>query len=400
MNGPLTGIRILSVEQYGAGPFGTQMLVEMGAEVIKIEPPDGLGDVSRGVGPHFHPTLPPSASSFFYQSLNAGKKSVTLNLRHPEGLAAFHALCRTAHAVTSNLRGDVPGRLGLTHAQLSPHNPALVCAHLTGYGRDGERAMWPGYDYLMQAEAGYFSLTGEPDSPPARMGLSMIDYMTGVVMAYGLLAALLSAQRTGQGCDVDVSLFDVAFYNLNYVASWMLNAGVETGRQPRSAHPALTPCQLYRTADGWIYLMCNKEKFWRQLCRLLDREDLLERPEYADYPARLRHRDRLTEELDATLMTRPTAEWMARFGGEVPASAVLSVAEAVENPYARTRGMLEELPVPGAPPLQVLRAPLRTTLGRPALTPAPALGEHNDEVLRGAGLDAGHIERLRRMGAL
>ncbi len=398
--GPLSGVRILSVEQYGAGPFGTQFLVEMGAEVIKIEPPDGLGDVSRGVGPHFHPTLPKSSSSFFYQSLNAGKKSITLNLNDPEGLAVFHELCRTAHGVASNLRGDVPGRLGLTYAQLREFNPAIVCAHLTGYGREGERADWPGYDYLMQAEAGYFSLTGEPDSPPARMGLSMVDYMTGVVMSLGLVSALLSARSTRVGCDVDVSLFDVAFYNLNYVAAWMMNAGAETSRQPRSAHPALTPCQLFATGDGWIYLMCNKEKFWVNLCKLTGRDDLLLREEFKGYPARLANRELLTRELEETLQTRTTAEWMTRFGGAVPASPVLTVSEAVDNPYARTRGMLEDLPVEGAQPLRMLRGPLRTSLGRPQLTQAPALGANTDDVLLSAGIAAARIAQLRSRGAV
>jgi len=398
--GPLSGIRILSVEQYGAGPFGTQFLVDMGAEVIKIEPPDGLGDVSRGVGPHFHPTLPRSSASFFYQSLNAGKKSITLNLAHPEGLKAFHELCRTAHGVASNLRGDVPHKLGITYGQLRQVNPALVCAHLTGYGRDGERADWPGYDYLMQAEAGYFSLTGEPDSPPARMGLSMIDYMTGVVMSFGLVSALLSAQRTRVGCDVDVSLFDVALYNLNYVGSWMVNAGAETTRQPRSAHPALTPCQLYETRDGWIYLMCNKEKFWLNLCRLTGRDDLAARPEFKDYPARLANREQLTAELDGTLRTQDTAHWMARFGGAVPASPVLSVSQALDNPYAHARGMVEDLPMPGAQPLRLLRGPLRTSLGRAPLAPAPELGADTDAVLLAAGLDADRIARLRGEGAV
>lgn len=398
--GPLSGVRVLSVEQYGAGPFGTQFLVEMGAEVIKIEPPDGLGDVSRGVGPHFHPALPRSSASLFYQSLNAGKKSITLNLRHPEGMAVFHELCRHAHGVTSNLRGDVPGRLGITYERLQHINPAIVCAHLTGYGREGERSDWPGYDYLMQAEAGYFSLTGEPDSPPARMGLSMIDYMTGVVMAFGLVSALHAAQRSGQGCDVDVSLFDVALYNLNYVGSWMINVGAETTRQPRSAHPALTPCQLFRTRDGWIYLMCNKEKFWRSLCERIDRTDLTAREEYRDYPARLLNRAQLTDELEATLCTQDTQYWMSRFGGAVPASPVLSVGEALDNPYARTRGMIEDMPLKSAVPLRVMRGPLRTSQGRLPLQPAPELGADTDAVLRESGISAERIAELRARGTV
>jgi succinate---hydroxymethylglutarate CoA-transferase len=395
--GLLGGLRILSVEQYGAGPFGSQFLSALGAEVIKVEQPEEGGDVSRGVGPYFHAGLPHTADSLFFQSLNAGKKSLTLSLRHPEGRALFHRLCKTADAVASNLRGDVPARLGLTHAQLRDVNPAIVCAHLTGYGREGERARWPGYDYLMQAEAGYFALTGEPESPPARMGLSIIDYMTGVLMSLGLVSAVLDARRTGVGCDVDVSLMDVALSNLNYVGLWQLNAGAETVRQPRSAHPSLTPCQLYTTRDGWIFLMCNKEKFWRALCERIGQPELAQRPEFADYPSRLRHRDTLTTVLDAALGEHTTAEWMARLGGHVPAAPVNSVAQALAQAGPDA---VADVPVPGAATLRMLRSPLRASKPGPAPTPAPALGEHTASLLAELGVDAATLADLRTRGVV
>ena len=181
----LEGVRILAVEQYGAGPFGTLFLADLGAEVIKVENKAEGGDVSRVVGPHFHAALPETARSVFYQGLNRSKKSIALDLARPEGKAVFHRLVAHADAVASNLRGDVPAKLGITYPQLAAANPKIVCAHLTGYGREGERAAWPGYDYMMQAEAGYFHLTGDPDSSPARFGLSLVDLMTGVVLAAG-----------------------------------------------------------------------------------------------------------------------------------------------------------------------------------------------------------------------
>lgn len=398
--GLLHGVRILAVEQYGAGPFGSQFLVGLGAEVIKIESPEDGGDISRSVGPHFMDELPGDASSLFFQSLNAGKKSLSLSLRHPEGRALFHRLCAGAHAVVSNLRGDVPARLGLTYDQLKVHNSALVCAHLTGYGREGERASWPGYDYLMQAEAGYFSLTGEPGSPPARMGLSVIDYMTGVVMALGTVAAIHDASRSGVGCDVDVSLFDVALFNLNYVGAWQLNAAAETTRQPRSAHPSLTPCQLFTTADGWIYLMCNKEKFWRVLCERIGRTDLLQRPEFASYPQRLVHRELLTQELDQSLKTHTTSHWMAVLGGAVPAAPVRSVAEALDAPQARENGRIASVPLPGGQAMQLLRSPLRYTKPEPPMQPAPSRGADTISLLAELGLGDADIARLREQGAL
>ena len=190
---PLEGIRILALEQYGAGPYGSMHLADLGAEVIKIEAPGG-GDVSRATGPHF---LGADDSQFF-QTFNRNKKSVVLDLKSEPGRAQFHALVRSADAVLNNLRGDQPAKLGLTHDALKSLNPRIVCAHLSAYGRDGARAAWPGYDYLMQAECGYLHLTGEPDGPPTRMGLSMVDYMSGATLAVGLLAALLGALKSGR----------------------------------------------------------------------------------------------------------------------------------------------------------------------------------------------------------
>ena len=182
---PLQGVRVLAVEQYGAGPYATQHLAEMGADVIKIEPPVG-GESARQSGPHF---LGPNESQFF-QAFNLGKQSLALDMRHAEGKAIFRRLAATADAVLNNMRGDQPAKLGLDYASLGTIRPAIVCAHLSGYGRTGSRAAWPGYDYLMQAEAGFMDLTGEPDGPPTRMGLSIVDYLTGITTAFALTAAL------------------------------------------------------------------------------------------------------------------------------------------------------------------------------------------------------------------
>ncbi len=396
----LSGYRILSVEQYGAGPFGTEFLAAQGAEVIKIEQPDEGGDVARHVGPFFDEKLGDTAQSLFFQSLNRGKKSITLSLKHPKGREILKHLASTSHAVVSNLRGDVPGKLGLTYEDMRAHNPAIVCAHLTGYGRTGERATWPGYDYLMQAEAGYFSLTGEPDSPPARMGLSVIDYMTGVVLSLGVVSGILDASRTGVGCDVDVSLYDVALYNLNYLAFWYLNAGAETERQPRSAHPSLSPCQLYKTRDGWIYLMCNKEKFWLKLCDKLDKPQLADVPRFRTFADRLVHRDELTTVLDNALSDKTTAEWMAHFAGSVPASPVLSLGQALSSPFAREGGRITTLEGSDGQSMQVLRNPLRVS--KPTEPPghSPRLGEHTEEILSAAGITPAEQIKLKGLGVL
>lgn len=395
----LRGFRILAVEQYGAAPFGTQLLASLGAEVIKIEQP-GQGDVSRQVGPHFLPGLPASAQSLFFQSLNLGKKSLTLNLSHPEGRALFRQLAATSHGVVNNLRGDVPAKLGLTYDQLKDANPALVCTHISAYGREGARATWPGYDYLVQAEAGYFALTGEPGTPPARMGLSLVDYMTGVVMALGLVSGLLDAARTGRGGDIDTSLYDVALHNLNYVAAWYLNMGVDTARQARSAHPSLTPCQLYPTRDGWIYLMCNKEKFWRALCACIGRREWADDPRFANFARRAEHREVLTAMLDEVLRTRTTADWMEIFGGAVPAAPVLSVAQALEAPLARAGGCIRDVVLDDGGRMRVLASPIKTSREAVPLAAAPSMGADTESLLRSIGVGEEEQGRLRSLGVL
>jgi crotonobetainyl-CoA:carnitine CoA-transferase CaiB-like acyl-CoA transferase len=198
---PLAAVRVVAVEQYGAGPFGTMFLADLGAEVIKIENPSDGGDISRDVGPYFFE----DRDSYFFHALNRNKKSLTLDLSKAGSKEVFHDLVRSADAVCSNLRGDVPQKLGLTYQDLNTVNAAIVCAHLSAYGREGPRADWPGYDYLMQAEAGYLSLTGEPGSPPARFGLSVVDFMTGLGLAYAILAGLTGVRSTGIGQDMDVS---------------------------------------------------------------------------------------------------------------------------------------------------------------------------------------------------
>lgn len=392
MSLPLEGVRIIAVEQYGAGPFGTQHLADLGAEVIKIENPSDGGDVGRSVGPYFFG----KGDSHFHQSFNRNKKSITLDLKQPEGQEVLHELVKTADAVFDNLRGDIPAKLGLTYEHLKEYNPKIVCAHLSAYGRTGDRAKWPGYDYLMQAEAGYLSLTGEPDGPPARFGISIIDMMTGTMTALGLVSALVGARAGGVGRDVDVSLFDVAMHNLSYLATWYLNEGVVTGRAPRSAHPSLTPSQLYRTKDGWIFIMCNKEKFFGVLCELIDRPEWASDPRFENFAARLKNRDELTEMLDGVLSAATTAEWMARLGGKVPAAPVNDIAQALDNPFARAQGVVADVPHPARGTIGTVACPIRCPGEELPRRPAPQLGADTLAVLKSVRDDGAWIEELTK----
>lgn len=392
---PLEGVKIIAVEHYGAGPFGSMLLADLGAEVIKIENPKEGGDISRGVGPHF---FAPGDSQFFH-AFNRNKKSLTLDLTRPEARDVLRRLVAAADALLGNLRGDLPERLGLTYDALKDANPRLVCAHLSAYGREGPRRAWPGYDYLMQAEAGYLSVTGEPDGPPARFGLSVVDFMTGLAAAFALLAGVIGARASGQGRDIDVSLFDVALHNLSYLATWYLNAGHVQGREKRGAHPSLTPSQLFRTKDGWIFLMCNKEKFWRLLSERLGHPEWLEDPRFRDFPARLEHRDALTALIDEALGARTTAEWMAEFAGVLPAAPVHDIAAALDTPFVTEQGRLAEFPGPEGSIRRGLASPFRLAETLP-IRPAPALGADSDAILRDLGYSADEIAALRARGAV
>lgn len=392
---PLAGIRILSLEQYGAGPYGTMCLAQMGAEVIKLEPPRG-GDSSRATGPFF---LGPD-DSLFYQTFNLSKRSLTLDLKTAEGQEILHRLVRTADAVTNNARGDQPAKLGLDYAALGQVKPEIVCVHASAYGRGNARESWPGYDYLMQAEAGFLAMTGEPDAPPTRFGLSMVDFMTGQMLATATLAGILGARATGRGGDYDVALLEAALHQTSYPATWYLNEGYETGRAPRSAHPSVTPSQLFRTADGWIFVMAQLPKFWERLTDALGVPELKTDPRFATVEARLKHRPQLTEILDGVFMTKPTAAWMERLGGLCPVAPVHDLAQALDNAFIRARGMVQAVPHPDRPDMRVLASPIMVNGERLPARHAPKLGADTEALLAELGYAEADVAALRARGVV
>lgn len=379
MNGkPLEGIRVLTLEQFGAGPYGTMFLAELGAEVIKIEAPQG-GDPSRQVGPH---KLGENDSEYF-QAWNLGKKSVTLDMKSEEGRRRFEALVRGADCVVNNMRGTQPARLAIDYASLKHLKPSIVCLHISAYGRDNERqanprADWPGYDFLMQAEAGLMELTGEPDGPPTRVGVSLIDSMSGLTGIVGLLSCLLRARTTGQGCDVDTCLYDVAMHQLTYPGLWYLNEGDVSPRVPRSAHLSLAPVQTFPTKDGWIFIMCMTQKFWLNLCAVMGRGDLAADPRFPDPNTRARNRAAMSAELDVTFRTRTTAEWLAAMNGLLPAAPVHRLDQALDSDFARAAGMVSSVPHPVKGELRVLANPLRIDGERLAQAACSPLGADNE----------------------
>jgi crotonobetainyl-CoA:carnitine CoA-transferase CaiB-like acyl-CoA transferase len=364
---PLEGLRVLTVEHFGAGPYGTMFLAGLGAEVIKVENAAVGGDTARHVGPYFLG----QDDSVLFQSLNLWKRSVSMDLTRDR--EKFQALVKDADAVVNNLRGDVPARLGLDFDSLKKINPAVVCLHISAYGRDNERAAWPGYDFLMQAETGLMDLTGEPEGAPSRFGTSIIDFSTGMTGAAALLACILRAKTTGKGCDVDASLFDTALHQLNYMGTWYLNGGEPQSRQPRSAHYSLTPVQTFPTADGWIFVMCMKDTFWRSLCEVLSRADLAGDARYATMAARLENRAALTAILDREFRGKTTAHWLKALSGRVPVGPVNDMRKALDNPFVAATGMVQSIDHPEKRGLRVLTLPVKIDGERPRAVVAEPL---------------------------
>ena len=277
---PLEDLRIIALEQYGAGPFGTLHLADLGADVIKIEDPGSGGDVGRYV-----PPFQMEEDSLFFETFNRNKRSISLDLENPAGREVFEDLVRRSDAVYSNFRGDVPEKLKIRYADLSHLNPAIVCVSLSGFGSSGPLSDKPGYDYMLQALAGWMSLTGEPEGPPTKSGLSLVDFTGGYVAAIALLSAVHAAGRDGMGMDCDLSLYDVAVTLLNYPATWYMTGGWEPRRTERSAHPSLVPFQLFKGSDTWFVVGCAKEKFWNRLINIIGQPELAEDLRFIDFAA-------------------------------------------------------------------------------------------------------------------
>lgn len=394
---PLEGVRIIAFSQFGAGPFGLLFLADLGAEIIKVEDPTSGGDVSR-----FVPPFRNGRDSLYYQTFNRNNRSMTLNLRVPAAREVFHELVKISDGVFSNLRGDQPERLGLTYSALSTVNPAIVCCSLSGFGMTGPQKSYPGYDYLFQAYAGFMSLTGDPSTPPAKSGISIVDHAGGIVAALGTMVGLFQAQRTGRGCDVDVSLLDTAISMLSYIATFNLNRGVQPERLPDSAHPTLYPAQVFETSDSYIVIMVMKEKFWPLLCEALERPDLAEDPRFRTFDGRLDHRGELIPLLKQELRTRTTKAWLDRLTGKVPCAPVNSVEQALTQQQVLERGMIIETVNDSFGRMRHVGSPIRV-MGQQRTTheAAPDLGADTAEILSTyLHYPAERIELLRTVGAL
>jgi CoA:oxalate CoA-transferase len=388
------GVRVLDLSRMLAGPYGSMLLADLGAEVIKIEEPRG-GDPMRAMGPPF---LGPDRESAYFLSINRNKKSVALDLEAPEGRAVFHDLCRVSDVVWENFRPGVMARLGCAPEILRQVNPRLIVCSISAFGQSGPYREWPAFDLALQAMGGGMSLTGEAGRAPARMGLPMGDLAGGMFGALAVAGALFRRARTGEGASFDLSLLDCQVSLLTYVAQYFWADGHVPGRVG-SGHASVVPYQAFATRDGYLVVAVFAEKFWAGFCRAIERPGLADDPRFDSNIKRVEGRGELVPLLESIFPGRSTADWLARLQREgVPAAPINTVDRVLSDPQVRLREMVVPLEHPKLGTLPTLGTPIRAA-GDPPFRPSPppGLGEHTDAVL-GALLGYGpeRIDALRR----
>ena len=393
---PLDDVRIIAIEQFGAGPFGTVHLADLGADVIKIEDPKTNGDVGRYVPPFQH-----GEDSLFFETFNRNKRSLSLDITCDAGRRIFEDLVATADAVVSNLRGDVPAKLRIQYAHLKHVNPRIVCVSLSGFGNVGPRANEPGYDYILQGMCGWMNLTGEPDGPPTKSGLSLVDFSSGYVLCAATLAGIHAARRDGVGTDCDLSLYDTAMNLLSYPGTWALTEDYVVARSTRSSHPSLVPFGNFPTSDGWIVLTCAKDKFWERLCEAIGRADLITDPRFVDFAQRRVNKTECEAEIDEALRAHTTDEWLEILtDAAVPCGPIWTIHEAAADPHASARQVIAETEHPHFGTVRQFTSPIRVGAPRTDHVRAPQRNEHASAILSGLlGYDATQLEHFASAGA-
>ena len=392
---PLAGLRVLDVTQVMAGPFCSMLLGDMGADVIKVEPP-GTGDQTRGAmgfkmkGP----------DSMGFHNMNRNKRSLALNLKSAAGRELFLKLAATADIIVENYRPGVMTRLGLGFEAVRAHNPAIIYASISGFGQTGPWAKRPGYDLMAQAMSGVMSVTGHPGGPPVKAGVPVADIGCALFATYAILSATIGRQKSGEGQYIDASLFDAALA----FSIWDVSEYWGTGRIPKplgTANLMSAPYQAVRASDGYFVMGATNQKLWRLLCQVLDRGDLVEDPRFVTISARLANREGLIEELETSFATKTAEDWVGELLERgIPAGRMNTYPEAFESEHGRHREMRIEVPHPIEGTVPNIGFPVKMS-GTPQQVRrhAPLLGEHTEAVLGELGLSADEVEAMRAGGA-
>lgn len=390
MKKSLDGIRVIDLTTFMTGPFATMVLGDLGAEIIKVEPPGG-GDASRHIPPHFH-----EGECLYYLSLNRNKKGITLNLSTDKGREILYDLVKQADIVMDNYRPGVTRKLKVDYESLKAVNPSIICCSITSFGHDGPYGRRPGYDLTVQAMSGAMSMTGTTETGPLRMGVPMGDLAGSMWSLAGVLAALHHREKTGEGQFVSISMLDALSALITYPALYYSYAG-EVAAPLGSGHQSIVPFQAFKTKDYYIAIACANEKFWQLLCDALERPDLKEDPKYKTMGDRLKHRDELDDVLNGILSEKTNAEWdeiFNRWG--VPCGPVNTIDRVFEDPAIQHRDMVISVEH-GSESLRFFGNPIKLseTSIEEYRTP-PRLGENNAEILKGVlGYSEEMIEQLK-----
>jgi crotonobetainyl-CoA:carnitine CoA-transferase CaiB-like acyl-CoA transferase len=395
---PLSGVRVLDLSNVLAGPFCAYQLSMLGAEVIKIENPEG-GDLARRLGADQAASARNMGASFV--AVNAGKQSVTLNLKDPRGKAILRDMVRTADVLVENFRPGVMTRLDLGYESLKEINPALVYCAISGFGNDGELSNRPAYDQIIQGFSGVMSVTGDATSAPLRVGYPISDTVGGITAAFGICAALVDARASGEGRMLDVSMLESSLATMGWVVSNYLNAGVSPqpmGNENFTAAPSGT----FRTGDGLLNIAANETKQFVSLCQLIGRADLLDDPRFSERNARKVNRMELKAQIEAALASDSAIAWDKKFtDAGVPVGRVMSVPEILAHPHLESREFVCELQASDATRQRVTRAGFRISGGSTAPSgPAPLLSADTHKQLATLGYSDTQIEALRTEGVI
>jgi len=402
MAGPLSHLKILDLSRVLAGPWATQILGDLGADVIKVERP-GTGDDTRGWGPPYLRDAEgrDSREAAYYLSANRNKRSIAIDLAAPEGQAVIKALTARSDVVVENFKAGGLKKYGLDYASLKAVNEALVYCSITGFGQDGPYAGRAGYDFIVQGMSGLMSITGAPDGPPTKVGTAVADLTTGMYAAIGILAALAHRERTGKGQHIDMALLDtqmswLANQNMNYLV------GGESPDRQGNAHPNIVPYQDFETKDGHIIVAVGNDRQFARFADAIGAPDLAKNPSYAANEGRVRHRDSLVPAIEAQMRSRTTAEWTERLeGAGIPHGPIHSVGEAFSDPQAVHRGMRVDMAHPLGVTLATVANPVRMSATPPDYRrPPPMLGEHTDALLDELGIHGAEAERLKKAGVV
>jgi crotonobetainyl-CoA:carnitine CoA-transferase CaiB-like acyl-CoA transferase len=396
---PLSGTRVLDLTNVLAGPFACHQLAHMGADVIKVEA-RGSGDLARQLGADQELNQVHMGVSFLAQ--NPGKRSITVDLKHPRGKEVFRRLVRSADVVMENFRPGVMDRLGLGHAELMKENPRLVYCAISGFGQDGPLRDLPAYDQIIQGMSGIMSITGAPENAPYRIGYPVADTIGGITAAFAVTAALADRQRT-EGVFIDVSMLEAAMATMG----WAVSNHLIAGREPKplgNDNVTASPSGAFRTGDGLLNIAANKQEQFEAVCRVLGAPDWASDPRFIDRHARLRHREELRALMEKAMSSRPAAEWWPLFNeAGVPAGPVYSVPQALSHPQIAGRGMIatfEDAPGVGRD-IRVVRTGFKLNGEPPSVdTPPPLLGEHTNDILAELGYSGGDIDALAQEKAI